>query len=199
MVTKNYSKSRMRENCKYGSVRGGQSNLIPSTRLRRFIGFRGEGIAHGATAWQGSKGSEGSEGSEGKVSPDGDEFYMLPDGSENHTTSLRSMEMHPYPRLRRYFPRRGKFALCPAFELISISRHSAAKTSPSGEGAAAGGRRGAFPRAIGAVGLFSLARQGDYKGFINWRRSRPPQPFEPSAPFESSEPSRPQGRVHKAE
>ena len=38
MVTKNYSKSRMRENCKYGSVRGGQSNLIPSTRLR---GFRG--------------------------------------------------------------------------------------------------------------------------------------------------------------
>ena len=35
MVTKNYSKSRMRENCKYGSVRGRQSNLIPSTRLRR--------------------------------------------------------------------------------------------------------------------------------------------------------------------
>ena len=41
MVTKDYSKSRMRENCKYGSVRGGQSNLIPSTRLRRFKGFRG--------------------------------------------------------------------------------------------------------------------------------------------------------------
>ena len=36
MVTKDYSKSRMRENCKCGSVRGGQSNLIPSTRLRRF-------------------------------------------------------------------------------------------------------------------------------------------------------------------
>ena len=34
MVTKDYSKSRMRENCKYGSVRGGQSNLIPSTRLK---------------------------------------------------------------------------------------------------------------------------------------------------------------------
>ncbi len=42
MVTKDYSKSRMRENRTYGSVRGGQSNLIPSTRL---IGFRGEGIA----------------------------------------------------------------------------------------------------------------------------------------------------------
>ena len=40
MVTKDYSKSRMRENCKYGSVRGGQSNLIPSTRLRGFKGWR---------------------------------------------------------------------------------------------------------------------------------------------------------------
>jgi|GEM_PF-6575332 len=35
-------------------------------RFRGFKGFREEGIAHGATAWQGS---EGSEGSEGKVSP----------------------------------------------------------------------------------------------------------------------------------
>ena len=40
MVTRDYSKSRMRENCTYGSVRGGQSNLIPSTRLRRFKGWR---------------------------------------------------------------------------------------------------------------------------------------------------------------
>ena len=49
MVTKDYSKSRMRENCKYGSVRGGQSNLIPSTRLCLPLagGFRGEGIAFG--------------------------------------------------------------------------------------------------------------------------------------------------------
>ena len=39
MVTKNYSKSRMRENRTYGSVRGGQSNLIPSTRLRGGKGF----------------------------------------------------------------------------------------------------------------------------------------------------------------
>jgi len=36
MVTKDYSKSRMRENCTYGSVRGGQSNLIPSTRLKGY-------------------------------------------------------------------------------------------------------------------------------------------------------------------
>ena len=30
-------------------------------------------------------------------------------GSENRKTGLRPLEMHPYPRLRRYFPRRGKF------------------------------------------------------------------------------------------
>ena len=51
MVTKDYSKSRMRENCKYGSVRGGQSNLIPSTRLR---GFRGEGSALSGAEYKGA-------------------------------------------------------------------------------------------------------------------------------------------------
>ena len=30
---------------------------------------------------------------------------------ENMQTRLRPMEMHPYPRLRRYFPRRWKSAL----------------------------------------------------------------------------------------
>ena len=40
MVTKDYSKSRMRENRTYGSVRGGQSNLIPSTRLTALSGLR---------------------------------------------------------------------------------------------------------------------------------------------------------------
>ena len=35
---------------------------------------------------------------------------------ENRTTALRAMEMHPYPRLRRYFPRWGKSALC--FSLV---------------------------------------------------------------------------------
>ena len=63
-------------------------------------------------------------------------------GSENQTTGLRPLEMHPYPRLRRYFPRRGKFSCRSAFELISTLKHSVAKTSPSGGGAV--GRRGAF-------------------------------------------------------
>ena len=40
MVTKDYSKSRMRENRTYGSVRGGQSNLIPSTRLTDALRLR---------------------------------------------------------------------------------------------------------------------------------------------------------------
>ena len=30
-------------------------------------------------------------------------------GMENRTTGLCTLEMHPYPHLRRYFPRRGKF------------------------------------------------------------------------------------------
>ena len=28
---------------------------------------------------------------------------------ENRPTALAGVKMHPYPRLRRYFPRRGKF------------------------------------------------------------------------------------------
>ena len=49
----------------------------------------------------------------------GDEFYNFASRNknqttglrpwENHTTALTRAEMHPYPRLRRYFPRRGKF------------------------------------------------------------------------------------------
>ena len=50
MVTKDYSKSRMRENCTYGSVRGGQSNLIPSTRLLSLTAFQAEGCGGGYAA-----------------------------------------------------------------------------------------------------------------------------------------------------
>ena len=51
---------------------------------------------------------------------------------ENRQTALRAIEMHPFCRLRRRLPRRGRFVLHSASGLISISRHSAAKTSPSG-------------------------------------------------------------------
>ena len=49
----------------------------------------------------------------------------------------------PIGGCRHHFPRRGKSTLRSASKLISNSRHSAAKTSPSGGGAV--GRRGAFP------------------------------------------------------
>ena len=69
--------------------------------------------------------------------------YNRPAGEEKQANRPAGVEMHPFCRLRRRLPRRGRFALRSAFVLISISRHSAAKTSPSGGGAV--GRRGAFP------------------------------------------------------
>ena len=49
----------------------------------------------------------------------------------------------PSAACRRRLPRRGRFALHSAFELISISRHSAAKTSPSGGSGAIAPKGGA--------------------------------------------------------
>ena len=43
---------------------------------------------------------------------------------------------------------------------ISISRHSIARTSPSGGSSAAGGDRGAFPTPPGRFACFAFARQG---------------------------------------
>ena len=51
---------------------------------------------------------------------------------ENKQTSLRSRKCTPFGASAPPFPRRGNFALRSAFGPISISRHSAAKTSPSG-------------------------------------------------------------------
>ena len=73
---------------------------------------------------------------------------------ENKQTSLRSRKCTPFGASAPPFPRRGNFALRSAFGSISILRYNAAKTSPSGGGAV--GRRGAFPRAAGAVLRFSL-------------------------------------------
>ncbi len=135
---------------------------------------------------KGSKGSEGSEGSEGKVSPDGDEFYMLPGGSENQTTSLRSRKCTPstYGTSPRESMSLDSQSLPAPYESSSFA-------TPEGEVLAAlcfemlmsskAGHRANFPlrgkwcaapkgvhfrRAAGPVVRFSLARQGDYKGFI---------------------------------
>ena len=100
---------------------------------------------------------------------------------ENHTTGLAPVEMHPFCRLSatslhgkashtifrllrsltnrvRLPPRRGRFALCSTSGRISISRHNAAKTSPSGGRTAAGGDRGAFPK--GEARLYGFPFRG---------------------------------------
>ena len=102
-----------------------------------------------------------------------------------------------------HFPRRGKFALCPAFELISSSKHSVANTFPSGwqanvicrgseatrksretlsRGGGAVGRRGAFPRAKRGCLVFAAARQHTYSSPLG--DTFPSEPYEPSEPFE---------------
>ena len=70
--------------------------------------------------------------------------YNRASPEENKPTSLCSWKCTPFGA-EHHFPRRGKFALLSAFEFISISKHSAARISPSGGDVAAGGDRGAFP------------------------------------------------------
>lgn len=105
-------------------------------RFRRFTGFRGLWIALA-----------------------GNKFVMpplaatLPISSENQTTSLRSWKCTPIGAAH-HFPRRGKSALRPVSELISITRHSTARISPSGGDAAEGGKRSAFPTPAGRWACF---------------------------------------------
>ena len=133
--------------------------------FRRFIGFRGEGIAASrCTANTFCRSVSDAQNVVSRFPFRGDEYVCCLAAAKTVQPGLRPVgnaPLFPYGD----FPRRRKFALCPAFELISISKHSAAKTSPSGGGAV--GRRGAFPRAIGPVVWFSLARKGGCKGFIH--------------------------------
>ena len=99
----------------------------------------------------------------------------------------RAREMHPYPRLRRYFPRRGKFALCFPVEscgtLLSIH-------SPT---ASAGGR---WWRSHQRGGRFSHARRAVVRFYHTGAplfSKAPTTPSEPCEPFAPSEPSRPKG------
>ena len=75
--------------------------------------------------------------------------------------------MHPF--CLRHLPQRGRFSLRSASELISISRHSAARISPSGGDAAAGGRRGVFPRASARLACFLTPVRAVF-GFYHKRR-----------------------------
>ena len=78
-------------------------------------------------------------------------FYMLPAGGKSLHNRASPVEMHPFWCCAPPFPRRGNFTLRSVLELISTPMESAAKTSPSGEGAAEGGRRGAFPTPAGRL------------------------------------------------
>ena len=78
-------------------------------------------------------------------------FYMLPAGGKNLHNRASPVEMRPFWCCAPPFPRRGNFTLRSVLELISTPMESAAKTSPSGEGAAEGGRRGAFPTPAGRL------------------------------------------------
>ena len=64
----------------------------------------------------------------------------------------------PFPR------KRGHNKSQRSISLISITRHRAASTSPSGGGAV--GRRGAFPTGEDRLYGFSLAPWGGFEGFI---------------------------------
>ena len=138
MVTKDYSKSRMRENRTYGSVRGGQSNLIPSTRLMGPAGprvvvspggdeykccLRQRAPLVGAGQWRQCEFMAAAERKpNNRASP----------GGKQANRPVGRLKCTPSAAYRRCLPRRGRFALHSASGLISISRHSAAKTSPSG-------------------------------------------------------------------
>ena len=103
--------------------------------------MQGAAAAMGPLRGPGSKGSEGSEGSKGCGIAIGHALsgvkvqrvqkvhrvqrgwyrrfaamsFIIPlRGMKNRTTGLRPLEMHPYPRLRRYFPPEGEVlaALC---------------------------------------------------------------------------------------
>ena len=106
-----------------------------------------------------------------RASPDGNAPLSPPaavllHGKASHVIfrSLRFLTNHV-----RLPPQRGKSALRSAFVLISISKHSAAKISPSGGEAAAGGRRGVFPSPAGRFACFPLARQGGCMVLSYWR------------------------------
>jgi hypothetical protein len=147
---------------------------------------------------------------------DGNAPLLSPAATSLHGKASHTILSHlrlPTNRVRLP-PRRGRFTLCSAFELISITKHSVAKTSPSGESTAAGGDRGAFPRASARLyGFYSAKRNCKTPSPLKGKRltmigaslcscqscslCTRKGDTTPSEPFEPSEPSRPKGRVHR--
>ena len=173
MVTKDYSKSRMRENRTYGSVRGGQSNLIPSTRLTAAAPLRVV------------------------VSTDGDEYICCLRRQENLYNRASPAGNAPLLSPAATSPPEGEILAALCFEMLMNSEAESRANFPLRGKWCVSTKRGAFPRAEGAVVRFSIPRSGIIK--LIARRAIPP-PFEPACrrqaePSEPFEPSRPLGRV----
>ena len=73
---------------------------------------------------------------------------------EQHYGELAAIAATPYPASPDFPLFRGQNKPQISNRFISISRHSAARISPSGGDAAAGGRRGAFPSPAGRLACF---------------------------------------------
>ena len=74
----------------------------------------------------------------------------------------RLQRLFPLWYLRHHLPPAVRWDYNPprSNHFISISRHSIARTSPSGGSSAAGGDRGAFPTPPGRFACFAFAHQG---------------------------------------
>ena len=102
-------------------------------------------------------------------------------GSENRKTSLCSWKCTPIPAFGGTSPGGGSLLSAYLSANLSCSFHSAAKISPSGGDAAAGGRRGAFPtRQRRGLHVF-LRPSGRLFGFIILAAKPPTTTLTPKA------------------
>gem|GEM_PF-7103080 len=146
---------------------------------------------------EGSEGSKGAEGSKGGgIALRAMSFIIPLRGMENRTTGLTPEGNAPlFPC--GDFPRRGKFALLPASELISTSMHSTAKSSPSGGKVVPKVPKGVhFLRAIGAVVRFFLCYCPICK--LSPPPSTKGDPLPQAAFITPSEPARSVGGTHRS-
>ena len=80
-------------------------------------------------------------------------------------TGLRPWKCTPIPA-SRYFPRRGKFALCLPLDLISITKHSAARSAPSGGKVVCQHQKGCIYSSASEVVWYFHRPSGRLPGFI---------------------------------
>ena len=94
-------------------------------------------------------------------------------------------------------PRGGDFSGAMPCDTYEAEWEAESKLPSPGEVPPQAGIGVHFHRAAGPVCLFSPPDRAVLRFYQNWRRRRPPPPFEHSEPFEPSEPSRPKGVSQK--